>query len=271
MKTLERKVKNQVRRLTKEAKGVEEKFPRLTQLPFQFTPNGGVMFYQFSHPRRVLVVWRENYLTQWHLIRQIIADCFGETHQIIWYFRPGATAPLLTNPGGDNPSHAWARRRSRQAIQLLRHIRHWPHMFRGWRNRSASVAQGCEDVSWAIAASTHSQPLIVVGISAGGRMATMVADDHPNATRIICFGYPFQAPGADDDPSRYRHLESIATPTLIIQGDKDCYGGSEIQDRYPFSNQVSILGVEGDHDFDFSEAQIMKIKAAISAFIPVPK
>ena len=68
-------------------------------------------------------------------------------------------------------------------------------------------------------------------------MATMVADDHP---------------------SRYRHLELIATPTLIIQGNKD---------GYTFSNQISILGVEGDHDFDFSETQIVKIKAAISAFI----
>src|SRR5690242_1607092 len=67
------------------------------------------------------------------------------------------------------------------------------------------------------------QQLVIGGKSLGGRIASMVADE-AQVRGLVCLGYPFhplgKAPGA-----RLKHLKSLRTSALIVQGTRDSFGG----------------------------------------------
>jgi predicted alpha/beta-hydrolase family hydrolase len=86
------------------------------------------------------------------------------------------------------------------------------------------------------------------GKSMGGRMASLVADEM-NVRALVCFGYPFHPPGK---PSQLRtaHLESLRTPTLIVQGTRDPFGTREEVGAYSLSSAIRVEWLEdGDHSF----------------------
>ncbi len=88
--------------------------------------------------------------------------------------------------------------------------------------------------------------LAIGGKSLGGRMASMVADE--TAVRgLVCLGYPFHPPGRPDK-LRTAHLETIKTPTLIVQGTRDPFGTAEDVKGYRLSPAVRLHWAEdGDH------------------------
>lgn len=86
------------------------------------------------------------------------------------------------------------------------------------------------------------------GKSLGGRIASMIADE-VYARSLVCFGYPFHPPG---QPQRLRtkHLETLRTPALILQGTRDPFGGREDVAGYPLSSSIRVEWIEdGDHSF----------------------
>jgi uncharacterized protein len=90
--------------------------------------------------------------------------------------------------------------------------------------------------------------LVVGGKSLGGRIASMIADE-VGARGLVCFGYPFHPPG---DASRLRtaHLETLATPALILQGTRDAFGNRGDVATYRLSPAIRIHWLEGgDHSF----------------------
>ncbi len=90
--------------------------------------------------------------------------------------------------------------------------------------------------------------LIIGGKSLGGRIASMIADE-VGARGLVCLGYPFHPPGR---PSRLRtkHLETLKTPALIVQGTRDPFGSREEVLGYRLSPSVQIVWIEeGDHSF----------------------
>jgi predicted alpha/beta-hydrolase family hydrolase len=90
--------------------------------------------------------------------------------------------------------------------------------------------------------------LVIGGKSMGGRIASMVADDA--AVRgVVCLGYPFHPPGKPEK-TRTAHLENLRTPTLILQGTRDSFGGPEEVRGYKLSRAIRIEWLEdGDHSF----------------------
>jgi predicted alpha/beta-hydrolase family hydrolase len=104
----------------------------------------------------------------------------------------------------------------------------------------------------AVAGLAGQTPLVIGGKSMGGRIASMVADELHAAGTIIgllCLGYPFHPPGKPEQP-RTKHLEALATPSLICQGTRDPFGTPEDVAGYRLSQQIEILWLEdGDHDF----------------------
>jgi len=89
---------------------------------------------------------------------------------------------------------------------------------------------------------------VVGGKSMGGRIASMVADE-VGARGLVCLGYPFHPPGAPDR-LRTAHLETLATPTLIVQGARDTFGSREEIEGYRLSPAIRIAFLEGgDHSF----------------------
>lgn len=88
--------------------------------------------------------------------------------------------------------------------------------------------------------------VFIGGKSMGGRIATMIADERAVAG-VVCFGYPFHPP-AKPEQLRTAHLETIATPVLILQGERDPFGTSTEVVTYPLSPLVRVAWIrDGDH------------------------
>jgi predicted alpha/beta-hydrolase family hydrolase len=88
----------------------------------------------------------------------------------------------------------------------------------------------------------------VGGKSLGGRIASMIADE-AGVRGLVCFGYPFHPPG-DRERLRTKHLETLATPALILQGTRDPFGTPEDVAGYRLSPSIRVEWLEGgDHSF----------------------
>ncbi len=92
--------------------------------------------------------------------------------------------------------------------------------------------------------------LVIGGRSMGGRVASMVADElHADGmvAGLVCLGYPFHPPGKPEQ-LRTAHLEHLATPALIVQGERDEFGTRAEVDSYALSPAIEILWLpDGDH------------------------
>jgi len=114
--------------------------------------------------------------------------------------------------------------------------------------------------------------LLVGGKSMGGRIASMVADEQ-EVQGLVCLGYPFHPPGRPDK-LRTAHLETLTTPTLIIQGERDPFGGRDEVPGYPLSPAIRLHWLpDGDHSFKprkssgrTHEENLTEAVAAISTF-----
>jgi uncharacterized protein len=114
---------------------------------------------------------------------------------------------------------------------------------RGAPDREAVLIEAWREV---IARLGGGARLVIGGKSLGGRIASMVADE-AGARGLVCLGYPFHPPG---QPSRLRvkHLESLRTPVLIVQGTRDTFGQPEEVKHYKLSRLIRIEWiVDGDH------------------------
>ncbi|MGB5416696.1 MAG: alpha/beta family hydrolase, partial [Polyangiales bacterium] len=73
--------------------------------------------------------------------------------------------------------------------------------------------------------------------------------DEVGAAGLLCLGYPFHPPGK---PERLRtaHLETLRTPSLIVQGTRDPLGAEEEVAGYSLSRAIELAWMEdGDHSF----------------------
>jgi predicted alpha/beta-hydrolase family hydrolase len=95
------------------------------------------------------------------------------------------------------------------------------------------------------------QRLFIGGKSMGGRVASLAADDLYSAGSIaglICLGYPFHPPGKPEN-QRTSHLEKLACPTLIVQGERDPFGSKGEVTSYELSPAIRFAWAsDGDHD-----------------------
>ena len=103
----------------------------------------------------------------------------------------------------------------------------------------------------AVAAVPAGVPLIIGGKSMGGRVASMVADELYSAGRIAglaCLGYPFHPPKKPQQ-LRTAHLTALACPALIVQGERDPFGGRTEVEAYGLSPAIRLhWAADGDHD-----------------------
>lgn len=90
--------------------------------------------------------------------------------------------------------------------------------------------------------------VVIGGKSMGGRIASMVADE-VGARGLVCLGYPFHPPGRPDK-LRTKHLETLATPALIVQGTRDAFGTRQDVAGYALSGAIRVVWLEdGDHSW----------------------
>ena len=97
-------------------------------------------------------------------------------------------------------------------------------------------------------------PVVVGGISLGGRMASMLAaalgQVFPGVA-LVFFGYPLHAPG-NTDRLRDAHLPQIRVPMLFIQGTRDSLARLDLVEAlvarlHPLARLHLVTG--GDHSF----------------------
>jgi predicted alpha/beta-hydrolase family hydrolase len=95
--------------------------------------------------------------------------------------------------------------------------------------------------------------LVIGGKSLGGRMASLLADE-AGVRGLVCLGYPFRPPGrpatAGRPDRRLAHLATLRTPTLIVQGTRDPFGGEAEVGGYTLSPAIRVAWIaDGDHSF----------------------
>lgn len=91
--------------------------------------------------------------------------------------------------------------------------------------------------------------LFIGGKSMGGRIASMIAD-RAGVAGAVCLGYPFHPPGKPDT-LRIAHLQSLRTPTLVVQGTRDPFGKPDEVGSYALSPTIDLVWVpDGDHSFE---------------------
>jgi predicted alpha/beta-hydrolase family hydrolase len=113
------------------------------------------------------------------------------------------------------------------------------------------------------------RPLVLIGRSSGGRIATLAATDPalaPAIRAVVCLGYPFKHPDRAPEPERWRHLSRLEVPTLILQGVRDSYGGPIAAPSYPRSASVTLELYDADHELRLAPQAWEAIGARIAAF-----
>jgi predicted alpha/beta-hydrolase family hydrolase len=96
--------------------------------------------------------------------------------------------------------------------------------------------------------SLGAEGLVIGGKSMGGRIASLIADE-ADVAGLVCLGYPFH-PAGKPDKLRTEHLNTIRTPTLIVQGERDALGNKAEVAGYELSKKIKIHWLpDGDHSF----------------------
>ncbi|KIZ49751.1 alpha/beta hydrolase [Pseudomonas oryzihabitans] len=149
-------------------------------------------------------------------------------------------------------ARAEGRRRPPNPAPVL--LEHWRAMVATWR-------------------AAESGPLWLAGKSMGGRMASLLADEL-GATGLVCLGYPFH-PAGKPERLRTEHLATLATPTLIVQGERDALGTRAEVAGYALAPTLEVQWIAtADHDLKplkssgLSQTQALVDTAAwVAAFV----
>lgn len=96
-----------------------------------------------------------------------------------------------------------------------------------WRvaGRRVAALPGTLDKAWVavLAALEVSGPLVVGGRSAGARVACRTAGE-VGAAAALALAFPLHPPGRPER-SRLDELSGAGVPTLVVQGERDAFGG----------------------------------------------
>lgn len=94
-------------------------------------------------------------------------------------------------------------------------------------------------------------PLLIGGKSMGGRVASLIADEAYAGGRcagLVCLGYPFHPPKRPEQ-LRTAHLEGLRCPALVVQGERDPFGGRAEVEAMRLSPAITFhWASDGDHD-----------------------
>lgn len=121
----------------------------------------------------------------------------------------------------------------------------------GGEQRIHSISERLDQLERVLGRTSHDPPPFLIGRSSGCVAATLAAS-RLRLSGVICLAYPFRQPGHAPEPARFAHLAGLLTPTLILQGDTDQYGGLEARDHYALSPLVTLRFVTGRHRLELT-------------------
>jgi predicted alpha/beta-hydrolase family hydrolase len=135
-----------------------------------------------------------------------------------------------------------------------------------WRvaGRKVATAPPTLDIAWCavLAALEASGPLVVGGRSAGARVACRTATE-VGAAGVVALAFPVHPPGRPDS-SRLPELVGTGVPTLVVQGERDPFGGPSDLPHGPYDvRQVPFA----DHSFRVPRSAPLTQAEAISVVV----
>jgi predicted alpha/beta-hydrolase family hydrolase len=113
--------------------------------------------------------------------------------------------------------------------------------------RKVATAPPTLDVAWSavLAELDVTGPLVVGGRSAGARVACRTAVA-VGAVGVLALAFPLHPPGRPEK-SRLAELTGAGVPTLVVQGDRDAFGGPA---AFPADGSFAIRAIPfADHSF----------------------
>lgn len=146
------------------------------------------------------------------------------------------------------------RKMNLRIVQLLYGITHWSYFVYLSDRKNQSVEFRSRKLKESILKLGAGNELIILSRSAGGRISSLVADEL-KIKQLICLSYPFKHPEKEKEPGRYQHLKNLKTPFLIIQGNRDEYGGLEVAEKYELSPAIELFFVDTTHNFNISSEE----------------
>jgi len=224
--------------------------------------------YRKAKPEKILyVIGRDDWIKSEYMSRMALGGARDLGFKIMWedpsfgwIFRARKMENLL--PG---ISHRY-RKRISKSIHLLYGLTHWGY-FRFRKRMNKSFEFRVENLRKHLRRIGGEDRISILSYSSGGRISSLIADSF-RIERLICIGYPFLNPDEGENPSRYRHLAGLKTPMLIIQGNQDEYGGSDVERHIPLSPVIELFFVDATHDYRMDgrqwDAVLSKIESTLS-------
>ena len=116
-----------------------------------------------------------------------------------------------------------------------------------WRVAGRRVAPRPQVLDECLVAATDKlrvrTPLVVGGRSAGARSAARTAREL-GASGYLALAFPLHPPGRPEK-SRLAELQAVTVPTLVVQGERDPFGGP---DEFPPDRRLAVVP-GADHGF----------------------
>jgi predicted alpha/beta-hydrolase family hydrolase len=161
---------------------------------------------------------------------------------------PDAPATLLLAHGsGSGKSHPFLAAIAAALAGPQRRVVRFDFPYRRCGRKLPDALPVLQDALRAAVAAHGRGAIALAGKSLGGRVASTLADEF-GARALVCLGYPFHPP---KHPAKLRtaHLARIATPTLVLQGERDPFGTRAEVAGYQLSPTITVQWLpDGDHD-----------------------
>jgi uncharacterized protein len=166
---------------------------------------------------------------------------------------------ILAHGAGAGQGHPWMRGRAGDLCD--RQVRvvtfDFPYVTSGRKvpDRTPVLLAAWRQVVESVVARFPDEILAIGGKSMGGRMATMLVaePDAPVSVRgCVALGYPLHPPGKPEQ-LRVAHLGAIRVPVLVVQGERDPFGGpDEIRKEFEAAGaRPEVVAVpHGGHGFE---------------------
>lgn len=197
----------------------------------------------------------------------VTVDAHGATTARLYAANREGTAPcaILVHGAGAGQQHPFMVQVARALAERGIDVVTFDFLYMSARRRSPDRAPVLEATWRAVVEEVRRQGfargrrLVLGGKSMGGRIASQVLASPPpldDVVGLVLLGYPLHPPG-QPDTLRVAHLPSLATPTLVVQGARDEFGGED-EVRAAFAVVPSRVDWHiipgGDHSFTVSRA-----------------
>lgn len=222
--------------------------------------DGGTLFFNANTdtPLTVFIVGRDSFFKDIELIHCLERKFSEHDFSIIRYEDVRKTVRSFLYANGRFEHLPLITRRINKGFMLCAA----PNMWIPFMLVATGYAQYMSFREWSVRHALHylgsKKHFIILGRSAGARIGTRIADSE-HLMGVVCIGYPFKHPNHGNEPERYRHLARLKTPTLIVQGTQDEYGGTGIEDVYVLSDSITLHWADTGHDFNLPSKELQRV------------